>query len=280
MANFIKNYQFKFSDSYIYDESEIIMLGGKMQLQEPYSTADPFILTKKSIPLVGINSFVPSVTTPTGTAIKYTLQKDGQDYYYNSGWIVSDGSYSQANTLAEVQANLSTFTEERIRIKVKIFLHSDDGTNTPEISNLALGFIYNGYCYPDEVRALMGNAGVSENIDDEDIIGVIEIADSQIDGYLSKYTLPFESVPGQIRSFSAIIASYNLYSSFEAAQGATKSPQRVRYEQAIRELQAIHNGKKVITELTVNNYMPSYSDNEDYIEYKNDVELQFDSYND
>jgi phage gp36-like protein len=278
MANFLKIYEFKFSDPYIFDGS-VIEVGGKMQLQKAYSTANPSILTRKSIPLTSINSFVPSVDTPSGTEIKYTLIKDGQDYYYNAGWVVSDGSYAKANTLAEIQAYLATFTTERTRVKVRIFLHSD-GTATPSISNLALGFSYTGYCSPDDVRALLGGTGTSQNIDDEDIIGVIEVADSEVDTYLSKYTLPFSSTPAQIRSWSAIIAAYNLYSSFEVVEGTTKSPHRVRYEQAISELEAINSGKKRIVGLTQNYNKPVYSTNDSTIEFENDVTLQWDNYSD
>lgn len=280
----LKQYLFKYTDNFIFDENIIESVSGALSLIEGYSTANfysklnPSIVTKKSIPLTAINSFVSTTTTPANTAIQYTLIKDGQDYYYNSGWVVSDGSYSQSNTLAEIQANLSTFTAERARTKIRIFLHSEDGTATPSISSLNFGFDYTGYCAPDDVRALMGNAGLT-NIDDEDLIGVIEIADDQINSYLGEYTLPLASIPSQIKSYSAVIASYNLYSSLEITEsGTTKSPQRVRYEQAIKELQSILEGKKSIAGLSRNSIDTiSYSTSETIIE-TNDPIIMFDNY--
>jgi phage gp36-like protein len=280
MPNFLKTYKFRHETLFDFDVTLIEKSGSSLQLIATtlvYSMANPSIVTKKSIPLSAINSFVPTVTTPTGTEIKYTLIKDGQDYYYNSGWIVSDGTYIKSNTLAEIQANIATFTTERTDVKIKVFLHSQTGAATPSISILSIGFTYSGYCSPDAVRRLLGGAGQSENIDDEDIIGGIEIADSQIDSYLSKYTLPLTTIPAQIRSYSAIIAAYNLYSNFEVLEGTTKSAHRVRYEKAMQELEAIHKGDKFISGLTKTDNMPSISTNDDYIEYEDDVTLQFEN---
>lgn len=279
MAKTSKTYEFGYGDDYIFDKTKIEATGSLMQLRSPISTANPSIRTRYSIPLTAINTFIPSYSAATGSAIKYTLIKDGQDYYYSSGWVVSDGTYSQSNTLAEIQANLATFTTTRVRVKVRIFLHSD-GVVVPTISTLDIGFDYEGYCTPDDVRGLLGRAGASKGINDEDIITAIETADSQINAYLSKYTLPLTTVPAQVRSYSVIIAAYNSYSSFEVAEGVTKSPHRVRYEQAMRELEKIHKGEKSITGLTANSNLTVYASNDDDgdVEYENSVELLFDRF--
>ena len=283
MPKSLKQYLFKYSDNFTFDENLIESASGVLRLSNAYSTAydycnlNPSIATKKSIPLTAINSFVPIVTEPTGTAVQYTLIKDGQDYYYHSGWVVSNGSYSQSNTLAEIQANLSTFTTERTRVKIRIFLNSN-GTATPSISSLNFGFDYTGYCTPDDVRALMGHIGSTSGIDDEDLIGVIEIADDQINSYLGEYTLPFTSTPSQIKSYSAVIAAYNLHSNLETTEGGTtKSPQRVRYEQAISELEDISKGKKVIFGLTKTDKIISYSSSETVVE-ANEPVIMFENY--
>ncbi len=67
------------------------------------------------------------------------------DLYYNSGWVASDGSYSQANTTAEIVANLSTFTAaDTINLDI---VFTD--TNTQGlVSNTVL--TYTGQAYPTD----------------------------------------------------------------------------------------------------------------------------------
>ena len=264
MPKTIKTYNFTQDlNKFEYDDSLIEVSSGYLKLKSTYSTNNPDIVTKKPLPLTCINSFVPTTSIPANTAIKYTLIKDGQDYYYNSGWVESDGTYSKANTLAEIQANIATFTTSRILAKVRVFLSSTTGSATPGISLLKLGYTYTGYSTPDDVRSFMGNTGLGSGVDDEDLISAIEAADSQIDAYICNYELPLASTPAQIRDYSKIIAAYNIYSSLEVVEGQTKSPQRVRYEQALKELEQVLNGKKAIQGLTALDQFTAYSTSED-----------------
>jgi len=89
--------------------------------------------------------------------IKFQLGKDSKYYYHDgSDWVLSDGTYSQSNTITQVQQYLSTFIDATASptITIKAFLHSADGTTTPTL---------------DEVNITYYGATDTFYIDDEDI---------------------------------------------------------------------------------------------------------------
>jgi hypothetical protein len=110
-----------------------------------YALDNPSITPTTSIRLEALEGFVPTTTIAGSDNIKYALSKGGTFYYYSGGaWSVSNGTYAQSNTAAEVLANLATFTDEAVETLVKIFLHSDDGLTTPDIDNLEVLYNFAG----------------------------------------------------------------------------------------------------------------------------------------
>ncbi|MCL5261892.1 MAG: Ig-like domain-containing protein, partial [Patescibacteria group bacterium] len=61
--------------------------------------------------------------------IKYILSNDAGStwLYYNNGWVVSDGTYSKANTAAELQSVIQSFPTGSQQLVFKAFLHSNGG---------------------------------------------------------------------------------------------------------------------------------------------------------
>jgi len=106
-----------------------------------YYFTDDTIITNSSFVLDELLGFLET-SIKTGTdEIKYNLKKGTSWYYWNgTAWAVSNGTYAQANTAAEIQINKATFTTEGVFSAVKIFLHSVDGSTTPEIDNILITY--------------------------------------------------------------------------------------------------------------------------------------------
>lgn len=85
--------------------------------------------------------FIEEVTTPTNTAIKYAIDVNGQDKWFNgSAWVNSDGTFLEANTELEMQTNLDTLLSISSIIKIKIILQTTDTQITPDILSLTVQF--------------------------------------------------------------------------------------------------------------------------------------------
>jgi hypothetical protein len=77
--------------------------------------------------------------------IKYILKKGTKWYYWNgSAWVESNGTYTQANTAADIEIHKANFTTSHTLFGIKLFLYSTDGTTTPEIDLLSVDFDYAG----------------------------------------------------------------------------------------------------------------------------------------
>lgn len=109
-----------------------------------YSTANPIIEIIGTIRLDGLEGFVETSTKSGSDEIKYILKK-GTDYYYWSGsaWVVSNETYAQSNTAAEIETNKASFASIGIVSQVKLFLHST-GSTTPQIDNLQIAYNFFG----------------------------------------------------------------------------------------------------------------------------------------
>ena len=143
---------------YVYDHTKILVTGGKAKLKSgfdvcmPYPIDNPTIYPADGCPFgLPITSITTIQVTPckiegstvVATEIKYILSGDnGTVWYYWNGsvWAISDGTYTKSNTITEIDAHLSTFPITSGIFKFKAFLHSDDGTQTPELDNFEATF--------------------------------------------------------------------------------------------------------------------------------------------
>lgn len=118
---------------------------------QEYATDNPTIdidtaLTNTNT-ISSYDSFTETIGTSGSDAVQYQLSDDnGSTFKYWSGaaWVTASG-YAQSNSGSDVNTNIGTFPITASGIKVKVFLHSDDGTTTPNIGNLSIGYTKEEY---------------------------------------------------------------------------------------------------------------------------------------
>ena len=140
------SYTFTTTANYTFNATDIVVTGvlAQLVLDGTYPTTNPKIEPIISISQDAITSFLATIVAAGSDAVQFTLKLDGQEKYWDSAaWVNSDGTYAQSNTLADIQANIATFTTRGTIIPV-IFLHSDDGSTTPSIDVLTIDFNHYG----------------------------------------------------------------------------------------------------------------------------------------
>lgn len=129
---------------YDYDPDKIEMANGLVQLLRKgtglspvYDCGNPWVEPKFSCKFEATpHHIIFKEYKPEKTEVKYLLSKDaGNTWYYwdGSNWVVSDGTYSQSSTSKQIEDNFTTFPSSPGLFTWKIFLHSDDGTKTPQV---------------------------------------------------------------------------------------------------------------------------------------------------
>ena len=108
------------------------------------------------------------------------------------------------------------------------------------------GDIAPGRISVDQLKQLTSEDGltvVQKVVDD-----AIADADADVDSYCGRrYTVPFNPVPGKVKSLSADLAVYNLFEKRAMQTGGEVPPAyRKTYEDAISFLKDVANGKAVI----------------------------------
>jgi len=146
-------------------QMSIDTLTASMTLQL-YSVSNPIIDLDQAVVTVGggivsWTSFVETITTVGSDAVKYVLSDDaGVTFKWWSGaaWVVSSG-YAESNTGAEINTNIASFPITTDGMKIKVYLHSNDGTTTPNIDNLTINFI--DALYPTTSPKILYNTSFS-----------------------------------------------------------------------------------------------------------------------
>lgn len=111
---------------------------------EFYSKDNPTIEVNAILDMKSLSDFIDSIIEVNSDKIKYILKKDDKWYWYGGlKWIESNGDYTQSNTAIEIKTNKSSFTDKNNNVKIKIFLHSNDGITTPEINSLIVKYAGN-----------------------------------------------------------------------------------------------------------------------------------------
>lgn len=116
-----------------------------------------------------ILSFTSFVTTEGGTP-RYTLRVDGGSYYYwtGSAWATSDGTYTQANTKANITANIGTFPGASTATTATVRIHTTTGVSASDQTNvddLTINYSGNTTYYQDNPTIIANAALNSDSLD-------------------------------------------------------------------------------------------------------------------
>lgn len=94
-----------------------------------------------------IDNAIETSSIPVGDQIKWVVKADS-NYYYISGGVptITDGAtYAESNTIAEWAVIWPSWDPPSAQnLKFKAFLHSDDGSSTPELDELSVFFDFQG----------------------------------------------------------------------------------------------------------------------------------------
>ena len=115
-----------------------------------YSTATPSILVKASFQMDDLDGLTETtVSTPAGTALRYTLRIDGQDYWWNGSAVATtDGAtYAETNDAATIVTNKAAFTAlfdtSGSDVQLRVFLSSTTGDARPSVTTVTMDFNFN-----------------------------------------------------------------------------------------------------------------------------------------
>lgn len=192
--------------------SSIADLTANMLINIGYLTTNPTIETNTSFRSDGLETFTETSTKIGNDQIKHILKKNGNYYYWNGiAWVISNETYTQSNTAIEIETNKTNFLTEGVGkyIKIKSFLHSDDGSTTPLLDNLIINYNFSGetlvltevviYGYLRDIVDALENETIKVRshwiLGDKSIItGSIYSYTTYADGYF-EITFNYEDVP-------------------------------------------------------------------------------------
>jgi len=113
-----------------------------------YPTTNPTITPKYALTdsntITQLNNFTETANKPAGTEIKYQISDDnGTTFYYWNGasWATASDNYTQSNTASAIDSQITSFSvSSPEEIKFRVYLHSDDGSDTPELDDIDINY--------------------------------------------------------------------------------------------------------------------------------------------
>lgn len=110
-----------------------------------YPTDNPTVEINSRWYIDALELFVETASKTGSDEIKYILKKGSTSYWFDNGVLSeSDGTYNESNTAAEVELYKALFTTVKTYFGILFFLHSDDGSTTPENDTLTVGYSFAG----------------------------------------------------------------------------------------------------------------------------------------
>jgi len=105
---------------------------------------NPTISPKSTIRMSDINSFSSNIIATGSDEIRGVITEGGQDKYWNGSIWADSSNYNETNTISDINTNLSSLViTGSSLIGYKLYLHSDDGSTTPEVEDVDLTYDLN-----------------------------------------------------------------------------------------------------------------------------------------
>lgn len=157
-----------------------------------YSLTDPIISVNSSFKSTEIEAFVETGSVKSGSdEIKHIVTVGSTDRWINAGTGAdSNGTYAESSTAAEMNTDATELMNARANALLKTFLHSDDGSTTPELSLVEIS--YNS-TLPDPTLPTMGD----------------------LEGFIFKITGPKASLDIKIRPYVSGNANDGVFQIYE-----------------------------------------------------------------
>lgn len=145
-SEFTLTIPFAASSNYEYDSTKIEFAASAAQLKAPYSLTNPTVKTKMLFLTNVIGSCVVTWATGTDTLneVRFAVEVNGEEKYWDGiSWVLSTG-YSQTNTPAVLATNIASLVSatKRNYVRFVAYLHSNAGTSTPTLYNIQVVFNY------------------------------------------------------------------------------------------------------------------------------------------
>jgi hypothetical protein len=106
-----------------------------------YPTTAATILTNASFGATGLISAADVTTLSGSDMVKWTVYYEGVDHYLSGGVLaVSDGTYAQSNTAAELEAAMPLDIAPDGSVQMRAYLFSADGSTTPALTSNTMGY--------------------------------------------------------------------------------------------------------------------------------------------
>lgn len=140
------NISFLSQQGYIFDNTKIKILNGIRLINiPPYDINNPTVEIETKIRTNSITSFVENSTVAGLDRFTYILEIDGVLKWWDGlAWVTSNGTYAESSTASDINTNLGTLLSGTSVVGIIIFVHSFDGTTTPELTSLELEYVFQG----------------------------------------------------------------------------------------------------------------------------------------
>lgn len=117
------------------DSFSVEVTGQKYAAEGSLTTNTPFV-AREILDFQSDESLLPA-----NTSILYIIWANGIEKYHDgASWVVSDGTSAQANTLAEVQANIDSLLAVNSNVKIKVVMTSSTQNVSPEVDSMSLTY--------------------------------------------------------------------------------------------------------------------------------------------
>jgi hypothetical protein len=105
-----------------------------------FPTDNPTIETNGLVNITKFNGLSATIVAAGGDEIRAVMNVNGIDKYWNSSAWVNSSGYSESNTIADINTNAASLVSDLSGVAPKFFLHSNDGSTTPEILDFTMIF--------------------------------------------------------------------------------------------------------------------------------------------
>lgn len=131
-----------------FDNTLVQISGGALTLLPPFTLTNPVVTSQHQNTISALTSFSEVSTLPAFTAIQYQLVLNALPFWYNAlnaSWESSDGSFSQSNDAATINAQaalvfsqLNLITSQFLGLN--IFLSTTNVLNAPILTSNTIGY--------------------------------------------------------------------------------------------------------------------------------------------